>query len=175
LGGDPGSSRLRFEAVYPTGLPGTPPHLDVVIDGGTTRLAVESKFLESYSPASNRFRRSYFSTGHVWDGLPACRALAKQIAGGEQMYRWLGAAQLLKHAVGLSKTRIPFRLVLVWYRVDGSIAAQLDEEIERFSQDVAADIDFAAISYQQLFDRLRTVPGSAPGYFDYLTSRYFPA
>jgi len=70
LGGDPGSSRLRFEAVFPTGLPGTPPHLDVVIDGGTTRLAVESKFLEPYSPASNEFRPSYFSTGQVWDGLP---------------------------------------------------------------------------------------------------------
>ena len=48
-----------------------------------------------------------------------------EIESGETVFKWLHAAQLIKHALGLTQTGDPFRLVLVWYRVDGLIAASV--------------------------------------------------
>lgn len=175
LGADQLSSTLRFEAVFPTGLDGIDPHLDVLIEGGETNIAVESKFLEMYSKATNEFRPSYFKADGLWERLPASRRLAECIDSGEEPFRWLGAAQLIKHTLGLTQSGDRFRLVLVWYRADGPIAFQLDQEIARFSELVSSDIDFEAITYQSLYQRLLALPEPAPNYFDYLHDRYFTA
>lgn len=174
LGGDPDCRNLRFEAKFPTGLGGIPPHLDVVLEGAGRTVAIESKFVETYSNAKNEFRPSYFGPGDHWDRLPACRALAERIDRHEESFRWLDAAQLLKHTLGLTRANIGYRLVLAWYRVDGEIADELDHEISRFADSVADDIDFEAITHQDLFERIHRLPEPAPGYFDYLDDRYFP-
>jgi hypothetical protein len=162
---------LVFESKQPTGLAGTAPHLDVLIGGVGPTLGVECKFLELYSPATNAFRPSYFETADLWAQLPKCRELALRIANGDETFEWLAAAQLLKHALGLSRNQESFRLLLVWYQVDGPTAEAISGEIERFTAEVD-DIGFEAITYQDLVSSLKGSPEPAPGYFAYLADRY---
>ncbi|HEX6070099.1 MAG TPA: hypothetical protein VFZ18_09745, partial [Longimicrobiaceae bacterium] len=70
LGLESGIADIQFERTFPTGMLGTPPHLDVTLrteDGGV--IAIESKFLEVY-PAKTQpraFRESYFpADGGRW-------------------------------------------------------------------------------------------------------------
>lgn len=178
LGGDAASTALRFEAKFPTALAGIPPHLDAVIDGPGMRIAIESKFLETYQPCRNDFRPSYFedsaddATG-LWADLPRCRALAERVADGSEVFRWLHVAQLIKHGLGLRRAGAPFRLVLAWYRIKGAVAAEIDTEIGRFAGLVGDELGFSAVSYQELFERMRSLPEPSPGYFSYLEDRYF--
>lgn len=158
----------------------TSPHLDVLLTGTGPTVAIESKFLELYTEATNSFRRSYFPTDDLdsplWAGLPDCRRLAERIARREEVFSWLGVGQLLKHALGLSKNQPNgFRLVLAWYRMEGPTADAIEEEIGRFSRAVSFELDFTAISYQELVPRiraLRRVPEPATGYYEYLQDRY---
>lgn len=173
FGFDPKATSLEFESKQPTGLDGEAPHLDVLVQGRTHTLGVECKFLEMYSLAVNDFWDSYFSNDRLWGGLASCRSLARRIADGNETFAWLGAAQLLKHALGLHTNHSSeVRLVLVWYRMDSRIAEEIEAEIGRFSRAVADDLDFLAITYQELVHSLFRTPGPAPGYFDYLEDRY---
>lgn len=175
IGGDPHATAMAFEQRKPTGLRGVDPHLDVLF-GATEVVGVESKFLETYDPRgpSNSFRPSYFETPGLWDELPGCDRVAERIAEGGDRYDWLGAAQLLKHALGLSKAHPgAFALVLVWYQVDDPVSELVDEEIGRFARAVGDIFPFWAVTYRQLVRHLkanRTEP--VPGYFDFLADRY---
>jgi hypothetical protein len=99
-----GFNSLRFEVVFPTGLGGTPPHLDLVAYGPAP-IAVESKCLEYLTPKTPVFSRSYDTItdsrrDSPWFGLID---LLRRDPG---RYRYLDAAQLVKHALGLM--RAPF-------------------------------------------------------------------
>ena len=164
---------LAFEVKQPTGLRGAPPHLDVVLSGAGVPVAIESKFIEMYAEATNSFRPAYFAHPGLWDGMEKCRELAGKLQSGSEVYRWLSAAQLLKHTLGLQRNQPSgFRLVLVWYRVDGSTSDSIDEEIARYAAWVGDEVDFAATTYQQLVSHLAKGPEPEPGYFDYLADRY---
>ncbi len=176
LAADPAPTRLRFEVQYPTGLGGVPPHLDVVIDRPEgAPLAIESKFTEVYSPAHNDFRPSYFEAPGLWDGFARTERLAEAIADESVQFRHLGAAQLVKHALGLKNAAGPkgFRLLYLWYEWPGEIADAHRSEIEGFAEIIGEDFDFAALTYQELFEGLRGVPEPRPGYLAYLKDRYF--
>ena len=107
LGSEPSS--VRFEVQFRTGLRGNPPNLDLAFalaDGRT--VAVESKFTETYARASHSepFKPKYFPNGkRLWHdrGLPRCEELAGRLYRGERPFRYLNAAQLLKHALGLAQ------------------------------------------------------------------------
>ncbi len=170
------ANRLRFEVQYPTGLRGIPPHLDVVIDEpGYIPLAIESKFTEVYSPAHNDFRDSYFEKPGLWDGFGHIRELASGIADGSEQFEHLGAAQLIKHALGLKNMYGPmgFRLLYLWYDWPSEIADIHGAEIDRFAEIAQRDLEFAPMTYQELFERLKTVEEPRPGYMAYLSDRYF--
>jgi len=170
------ANRLRFEVQYPTGLRGIPPHLDVVIDKeGNTPLAIESKFTEVYSSAHNEFRDSYFEKPGFWDGFGHVRELASAVADGSVQFEYLGAAQLIKHALGLKKAHgsMGFRLLYLWYEWPSEIADAHSAEIGHFAEIVQQDLEFSAMTYQELFQRLETVGEPRPGYMSYLSDRYF--
>jgi hypothetical protein len=170
------SDRLRFEVQFPTGLKGIPPHLDVVIDReGGIPLAIESKFTEIYSPAHNDFRDSYFEKPGLWDGFDRIRELASAIADGSVRFEHLGAAQLIKHALGLKNAYGPmgFRLLYLYYGWPSEIADAHDVEVDRFAEIALSDMEFAPMTYQELFERLETVEEPRPGYMAYLRDRYF--
>src|SRR5260370_2533040 len=56
--GEMGFRRIRFEATCPTGLRGTPPHLDLLADGDLP-VAIESKCTEWMTPQEAIFSDSY--------------------------------------------------------------------------------------------------------------------
>lgn len=170
------ANHIRFEVQYPTGLRGIPPHLDVVIDKpGGIPLAIESKFTEVYSPARNDFRHSYFDKPGLWDGFDQVHEMASAIADGSVQFEYLGAAQLIKHALGLKNAYGPmgFRLLYLYYERCSEIADAHEAETDRFAKIAQQDMEFAAMTYQELFERLKTVKEPLPGYMEYLGERYF--
>jgi hypothetical protein len=101
IGGLGGFNTLRFEAVYSTGLGGTPPHLDVMAEGACT-LAVESKLVEYLRPKVALFSPAYDSIVDSRCNSPWFGLIAKMRAK-PAMYRYLDAAQLVKHSLGLMR------------------------------------------------------------------------
>lgn len=167
------ASTLAFESKQPTGLKGIAPHLDVSLTGHDGCVGIESKFLEMYSPSANRFASTYFSHERLWDGLESSRELARRIVDGDMHFRWLHAAQLLKHAIGLMKNQGPgFRLTLLWYRLECDEADEIEAEIGKFTRAVSSDFHFTSMTYQELVRRLKNTKEPAPGYFNYLEDRY---
>lgn len=176
-GADPRVSEVAFEVVFPTGLNGTPPHLDVMLAGpGALPTAIESKFTEIYAPHRDDFSDSYFRDPILWEGLPACRQLAEELRDRATIFMHLGAAQLLKHALGLERAfgHRGYRLLLLWYEVEGREAQALRDEIELLRDRVSGDVRFDARTYQELFAQLRPYLERHGQYRAYLEQRYFP-
>ncbi len=177
----PGTTSIRFEEQYPTGLPGNPPNLDVVLfrsDGFV--IGIESKFTEWLTPKSANktpFKEKYFPPGRgIWDrvGLIKTQRLATSIYSKEVTFRYLDAPQLIKHALGLA-THIgsKFKLFYIYYDCSCDEATVHKSEIAVFSKRVHEELGFQAISYQELFSVLCKSVDVPVGYLDYLRLRYF--
>lgn len=181
LGITTGISSLAFEGQYPTGLGGTPPHLDVVLklDDGST-IAIESKFTEWMDATAGRseFSESYFPEGKsLWTlrALPQSQRLANLIQSGEERFVHLDANQLLKHALGLAnQLGQNFELHYLYFDAPGIESEKHSAEVDRFKSYVGDELRFKAISYQQLFQSLSTDSKLDKQYLDYLSRRYFP-
>lgn len=178
-----GISNMRFEAIYPAPVGGIPPHLDVEFTGTHVRsLVVESKFTETYRRHTRRrMKRVYISKPLLWSGLPNCEALAKLIYNeqkGRTSFEYLDAPQLLKHILGLNyESRFKeegFTLLYLWYEIPSLEADKHRSEIESFRKAIGQDIDFQALTYQELFRRIRGIAGIDESYISYLRVRYFP-
>lgn len=172
---------LRFEAQFPTGLPGNPPNLDLVLGlaGGRT-VAVESKFTEPYGHANqtSRFKPKYFPSGNgLWHnhGLLRCQKLADQLNWNELRLQHLNAAQLLKHILGLAQSSVgEFVLYYLWYAVPSGEASQHAAEVKAFADEVSPELDFRSLTYQELFfSALRDLGAEHSAYLKYLGERYF--
>jgi hypothetical protein len=151
-------SSLRFEAQFPTGLPGKPPNLDLAFELTDQRtVAVESKFTEPYGHVNHAapFKPKYFPTGNgLWHdhALPRCQRLANRLHRGELQFQCLNAAQLLKHVLGLSQPSVGlFTLFYLWYAVPSDESRQHGEEIKVFAEETGSELDFRALTYQELF------------------------
>ena len=179
LGRSETHAELTFEEPLPTGLEGDPPAADVALrfaDGGL--LAIESKFSEwlvRRPPNKAEFKTKYFSQPW-WElrGLPRCQALANDIQSGARRFKWLHAAQLLKHALGLA-TRVPRAgaLCYIYYDWPTREAAEHRAEIESFAAAIDAALPFTALSHQSLFAALSSQPAVDGPYLEYLRTRYF--
>jgi hypothetical protein len=184
LGVDSGEgASLTFEEPLPTELPGEPPFTDVALHWPNGDLvAIESKFTEWLvrRPHNKRvFKDKYFPAGAgsgVWSAaaLPRCQVLAEELQDGRERFKYLNAAQLLKHALGLKKLR-QRRTVIVYlyYEWPGREAEVHRTELERVRQRLATEVDLRVLTYQQLFASLRAAPGVDRDYLDYLAERYF--
>jgi len=174
-------TRLEFEVPLPTGLPGDPPTVDVALhrpDG--RRVAIESKFAEWLTPrprGKRVFKDKYFAQGQrVWEaaGLPRCQALADELQGWHERPRYLNAAQLLKHALGLAVNGLrTSTLVYLYYDRPGREAATHRAELNLVAARLGGEVDLRVATYQSLFDALRTFPELDRDYLDYLAGRYF--
>ena len=118
LGGQSFAGEVRLEAECPTGLKGTPPTLDVLIDG-TQVLAIESKCTEPFS-----VHEASFSSGYEALLKPAHRSWREEfdrLVQDPRRYRYLDAAQLIKHYLGLRACFSHQRITLAyiyWLPVD---------------------------------------------------------
>ena len=174
-------SELRFEAQFPSGLPGDPPTVDLLVQLDLGRpVAVESKFSEwlDRRPRNKAvFKTKYFPPGRaLWaeHGLPRCQALAEALQARTERFRHLHAAQLLKHALGLAVAApTGFSLCYLYYDWPCRESAAHREEIERLAARIAGELEFSALTYQELYRRLHASRVAEPAYLEYLRSRYF--
>jgi len=173
---------IRFEAQFPTGLRGNSPNLDVALWLDTGRVVgIESKFTEWLTPkpaGRPAFKDKYFEDdASLWRdrGLPACQWLAVDLQCGAERFRYLDAAQLLKHGLGLAtQMQQQFALGYVYYDVPGAAGSAHRAEVERFAERVGAELGFRVWSYQALYAGLAATGGVDASYLAYLAARYFP-
>jgi restriction endonuclease-like protein len=181
LGLPQGSPTISYEEPLPTGLEGDPPTADVALRWPSGRIAaIESKFCEWLvrRPRNKAvFKRKYFPPGgEVWSaaGLPRCQELAADIDAGRERFRWLHAAQLLKHALGLARLAAPATtLVYLYYDWPSREATEHAAEVARFARRIAPDCDLRALTYQALYAALEAAEPLDSRYRTYLTQRYF--
>lgn len=156
---DTSDALIRFEGQYPTGLPGIPPNLDVMLELASGDLVgIECKFTEWLTPKTSgtaSFKEKYFPAGgSVWErvGLTSAQRLAETIHSGEAAFQHLNAPQLLKHALGLATSAdAKFRLFYLYFDCHGPVGELHRSEIGRFAAAVGHELGFQALSYQALF------------------------
>ena len=180
------ANELDFESKFHTGLGGTPPHLDVAITQRTGFVvAIEGKFTEHLKRTTcgkSRFKSSYFpQSDGLWakNGLPACQELAEEIwaeelRGGRQKFEYLDPRQLLKHTLGLA-TQLGdrFSLYYLYYDWPGERPREHRIETDLFGELIGGEIGFQALTYQEVFQRLKGSGQASADYLDYLETRYF--
>lgn len=162
----------QFEAIHPTGLRGTPPHLDVELKAPHLPVvAIESKFTEPYRAVTNNFRPSYFSSRGIWEDLSRTRLLAVNIADRASEFVSLHVAQLIKHALGLTRShgQDGFVLIYLWYRAPGPHGTRHQLEVERFWEQIGDDFSFRSLTYQEL---LGSVDDGPERWLEYVSGRY---
>ena len=172
---------LDFEARFPTGLGGTPPHLDIAITlGSGAVIGIESKFTEYLSLSTrgkSSFEPTYFPpTGGLWasKGLPACQTLAEELHAQEHQFEFLDPWQLLKHALGLAASSGPdLSLWYLYYDCLGQRSDAHKREIQTFANRVGDEIRFKALTYQEACHGLEASGQTSSDYWDYLRTRYF--
>lgn len=172
-------TRVEFERRLPTGAPGTPPNLDVVLtlgDGGI--VGFESKFTEWIRPGTKQAASlgPYFRTSpSLWEGagLHDCARLARAVHDGKERFDYLNVSQLLKHALGLNRAATAsWSLGYVWFDADGEAGTSHRAEIARFVERVGEELRFLTVSYQQFVEALGKTATNSHGYFAYLHQRY---
>lgn len=183
LGLAPEITSIEFEGQFCPLPDRTPANLDVVLTlrNGVT-VAIESKFCEWMTRRSRgkaAFAPAYFPDARdLWGAvrLHRSQALAGAINQGRERFLYLDVAQLLKHALGLARELGDgFVLWYLYFDGAGPAADQHRAEIARFADMLEGEVGFRAISYQDVFARLRTTAGSDhERYLTYLGARYFP-
>lgn len=179
---DGGVARLTFEEPLPTGLAGDAPSVDVALELADGRyVAIESKYGESLvrRPRNKRaFKDKYFPSDRaVWAaaGLPRCQALAEDLQASRERPKFLHAAQLLKHALGLAAGgKRNSVLVYLYYDWPVRDAVQHRAELDRVVARLTGEIDLRVLTHQALFAALRAAPDGDTAYVNYLAQRYFP-
>jgi hypothetical protein len=173
-----GFQTMRFEAACPTGLGGTPPHLDLLARGEGI-VAVESKCTEWMTTTDARFSPSYDrlrgSHGHsLWFELVG------QLRLEPRQYRFIDAAQLVKHALGLLTCYGTREVRLVYLYWEPSNAADWPEcRLHRAEADDLADrvkgssVRLFPLSYNELWSQWATL--RTPSHVPYLQARYHRA
>lgn len=159
LAGSNGFTNLCFERKCPHGLLGRkPPNLDVVAESPNRILAIESKCLEHLGSHVAKFAPAYNAeiTDHRRD-MPWFREMLRLI-GEPRFYRWLDAAQLIEHALGLAHTFVDRPVTLLYLFREPSnpeahpIFAEHRAEIFRFAASIrGSGPDFLAMSYPDLW------------------------
>ena len=156
--GSDGFTSLRFEKKCPTGLRGTPPNIDVLMERADSVVAIESKCTEYLSRTTARFSRSY-KTG-IRDERRESTWYQEMLRlfDTPETYRRLDVAQLIKHALGLMNSYPDRRLTLhylYWEPLNAIDHAAFEEhrrEIVAFADRIAGnDPVFEATTYNDLW------------------------
>jgi len=163
LVGYKGFSDAQFEKPLPTGLRGTDPHLDFYAAGPAQIVCIESKFLEPLWPKVAKFADSYEGAieslaESMWT------AVYSELKSDPRLFKFLDAAQLVKHYLGMRNTlgRIQAEQALLYVYWEPDNSSDLveyrkhGEEVAYFTQAVAnSQIRFVAKTYRQLWDEWR--------------------
>jgi len=151
------------------------PNLDVVIEYNNRVFAIESKFTEPYKKKQKGLSERYTSDKLFWKGIPNLEKLGNEISPDNNKFKYLDAAQLIKHILGLKEQcgKTGFTLLYLWYDVIGKDGAAHREEIEQFAEIANDDIKFRHITYQEVIVKLsKEFYDGNEDYVDYLSERY---
>jgi hypothetical protein len=160
---------------------GIPPNIDVVIhnleSSTVKRFAVECKFTEAYTTCKHGGLKQKYLDQEIWSEIPNIHLLAKTISPDDDSFRYLHAAQLIKHILGLKADfdKKGFKLLYLWYDTLGEAGSVHREEIELFAEKAKADdVNFLSMSYQELISILSSrYRDERLDYIKYLTERYY--
>ncbi len=165
LVGYQGFSSAQFEKPLPTGLKGTDPHLDFYAAGLVQIVCVESKFLEPLWPKVARFTNSY--EGAIESlAEPMWTNVYQELKGDPSLFKFLDAAQLVKHYLGMRNTlgKVTAEQALFYIYWEPTNSGDIEEyrshrkELEHFTEAVRnSQIKFAARSYRQLWAEWRNM------------------
>ena len=175
------------------------PNIDVMIYGALpATIGIESKFSEPYgSWKHDGVKQEYIKNVSFWDDLPNLYELAKEISPDNNKFKYLDAAQLIRHILGLKKScdeynlslvqerpvkegmralviKRNFHLLYLWYDVVGTDGVEHRKEIEQFAEIARKDnVGFSHIIYQEVIANLaKDYYEGNEEYCDYLTDRY---
>jgi hypothetical protein len=175
IGGVSRFSALKFEATCPTGLGGTPPHLDLIAEGELP-IAVESKCTEWMEAKAAHFSASYDKLRSSHGSSPWFEQI-QQLRDQPNRYSFLDAAQLVKHALGLTSMYGSRSVQLVYLYWEPNNAQSWAEcrshrsEAEDLALRVAgSNIRLIPMSYRDLWTEWETV--QPPPHLTYLRARY---
>jgi hypothetical protein len=170
-----------FERQFKTGLSGTPPNLDFVLENDDVVIAFESKYLEVLNKKEVLFKDSYNN-----NNLPYLDDFwFKKIKSytGEKLY--LDVAQLIKHAIGLTNYRSNLskiknqRVILVYIYWTPNNSDNFNEyvqhsrELVKFNDTInnQTDIEFISMTYNQFWNSFNDSP-LFKEHFDKIKTRY---
>lgn len=156
------------------------PNIDVVFfhaqPGQFKAFAIECKFTEAYGArAHGGMDSKYFDNNDIWKELPATKKLAKTIEGEDTHFKYLHAAQLIKHTLGLNKQlgHSNYRLLYLWYDALGEPGHTHHNEVSELSETLGSDgVFFHSITYQELIVNLAKYRDQHNEYITYITERY---
>lgn len=178
---------MQFEAKCPAGVRSSrppfresPPNLDLLLVGKRT-VGVESKCTEHLVPHVASFSPSYIKQVNDWRRQTPWFRVMESLIDEPARYRYLDAAQLVKHAFGLGHCFDEHSLSLLYVYWEPSNADKIPEcqrhkeEVTRFENEVAdARPSFAAISYRDLWKAWEHLPSPdwLPEHLAAVRSRY---
>lgn len=157
------------------------PNIDILITNQPVApykaSGIECKFSEAYSSKKHSGLKERYLTeiAKQWSDIPNLHELAKEISPDDNKFKYLHAAQLIKHILGLKKQYgKSFRLLYLWYDVFGIDGTEHAKEIEVFKKYADKDnIKYSAITYQELIIKLtRHFCKGNETYLYYITDRY---
>jgi hypothetical protein len=170
LAGHSAFERFELERRCPIFKGGTPPNLDLVLWDDTAAIGVESKCTEHLGRRGPAKFSSAYDREDL-DGLldDAWRAVFHEqrtaARAGRIPYRHLDTAQLVKHALGLSRTFPDRDLILAYLYWEPRRAEQEDVllehrgEVQELSEQLAgARIAFLPMSYTHLWEAWEQAP-----------------
>ena len=172
---------LHFERKCPTGLRGNAPNLDVFLEGKSEIIGIESKLTEYLTSKSAKFSPAY---EHIDDDRCKTAWFTEmlRLMKEPESYVWLDAAQLIKHAFGLTNPQTfcgksATLLYLYWEPLNTARYSEFSEhrrEIEKFAKRVCGSSpSFRAMSYHELWSSWgQTAPDWLMKHLDNLKSRY---
>lgn len=155
--GESGFRDLRFDARCPTGIRGTPPLLDLIAGTETTIVAVTARCAD-YLMTKPRKLASAYDRIRPTSGLAPWLLLLAQLREDPARFKYVDAAALLKHAVGLGQTfpNRPVKLAyLYWEPMDAGRYAAFAEhrrELAELAETVSSSpVRLFAQSFNELW------------------------
>ena len=172
---------ITFERKCSAGMTGTPPHLDVVLEGPGSVVGIESKLKEYLEYKAKKIPFSPQYEERIWDERrqSAWFELMLDLNRAPELYRYVNATQLAKHAFGLAHTFRDVAATLVYLyweptHVDGEPAfAEHRREVENLLGRVGGHAPtLVAVRYVDLWDLWERGPDWLVGHVTAMRARY---
>jgi hypothetical protein len=181
LGGRIGFDAVQFEVRCPTGLRGTPPHLDLLALRGDTAIAVTARCFEYLSRRKTAVAASYDQLLATIPELEPWRRQLDRLRAEPQHFRHIDAGALIKLALALGRT-FPERPTTLLYLYWEPLDADQFEEFGRHRREATeladavgdARVTFAAQSFAAMWREwaARGAPSWLADHVDRLRARY---